>query len=240
MSNPTFPENLLKIGFTKKHPNIRAINLQTSGIPTPFKVEYVIITPDGFKLEKQIHNHLKKYRENENREFFKISKYELAEILKNELLLELTSIDEITTLITTTPSYGKKVNEIKTIYEDLKKDADTFFIKFKKDNSKLVVKKIKSTSVKKHVFLIESEGCTPLTEYFYDDEELAIIRIYRKIMEAITNYEECLYNLITNYKEIKNTIGVELLRNDNKYFKERILDTQKDLCNLKDEYIWEL
>ena len=68
--------------------------MHTSGIPTPFIVEYVIITPEGSKLEKQIHNHIKSHRVNSNREFFKISKDELSEKLINELMLELKSIVE--------------------------------------------------------------------------------------------------------------------------------------------------
>ena len=52
MSNSSFPDDVLKIGWTREHPNIRAKDLHTSGIPTPFTVEYVIITPDGSKIEK--------------------------------------------------------------------------------------------------------------------------------------------------------------------------------------------
>ena len=81
MSNPSFPEDILKIGWTREHPYIRANDLHTSGIPTPFIVEFIIITSEGSKLEKQIHNHIKSHRVNSNREFFKISKDELSEKL---------------------------------------------------------------------------------------------------------------------------------------------------------------
>ena len=33
MSNSSFPSDMLKIGYTKEHPSIRANNLHTSGIP---------------------------------------------------------------------------------------------------------------------------------------------------------------------------------------------------------------
>ena len=69
MSNPSFPGDVLKIGWTREHPNKRANDLHTSGIPTPFIVEYVIITSEGSKLEKQIHEHIKIYRINSNRAF---------------------------------------------------------------------------------------------------------------------------------------------------------------------------
>lgn len=82
MSNLSFPDDILKIGYTRDHPNIRANDLYTTGLPTPFIVDYIIITPDGSKLEKTIHEHIKQYRTNSNREFFKIQKYELVKILK--------------------------------------------------------------------------------------------------------------------------------------------------------------
>jgi hypothetical protein len=241
MSNPSFPEDMLKIGWTREHPNIRANDLHTSGIPTPFIVEYVIITPAGSKLEKQIHNHIKNYRVNSNREFFKISKDELTEILTKVLMLELTPITEITAPINTKMSYGKKVNELKLRYEQLKNESDEFFSKFKKDKSKLVIKEFnnnKRVSIQK----IETEyTITPLNfDGFDDDDILRIKNAYIFINRYIIQYKKWIDDLIVNYEEIKNTIGVEQLRRDNKSLKEMILDTQKDLRNLKDEYIWDL
>ena len=95
MSNISYGDDVFKIGWTKKHPLKRAIELHTSGIPTPFVVESVITTMEGSKLEKQIHNHLTQYRMNDNREFFKISKDNLTKILTTELNLELTLITEL-------------------------------------------------------------------------------------------------------------------------------------------------
>ena len=238
MSNSSFPSDMLKIGYTKEHPSIRANNLHTSGIPTPFIIEYVIITPDGFQLEKQIHNHMEKYRVNSNREFFKISKDKLTEILIKELMLDLTPIDELPICIPTKMSYGKKVTEIKTLYESLKKDAYNFFIKFEKDSSELLVKKINNEV---HVFFTESvTGVMPLSGTGFDDvEEQSIINIYNNITRRINDYGEMLHYLLTNYEEIKKDLSAEILRHDNKYLKTSILDTQKDLCTLKDAYIWE-
>jgi hypothetical protein len=112
MSNPSFSNDMLKIGWTREHPNIRANNLQTSGIPTPFIVEFVIITQTGFELEKQIHNYIKTYRVKSNREFFKISQCILVEILTKNLNLELTQITEIMVPNIKLPKYGKKINRI--------------------------------------------------------------------------------------------------------------------------------
>lgn len=95
ISNPTFPENTYKIGYTKDNdPTKRISSLHTSGIIEPFTIEYLITTPDAPKLETAIHNHLKNFRINEKREFFQILKKELYDILTNELALTLTPFNE--------------------------------------------------------------------------------------------------------------------------------------------------
>jgi hypothetical protein len=239
MSNPSFPEDMLKIGWTREHPNIRANDLHTSGVPTPFIVEFVIITPEGSKVEKIIHNYIKTYRVNSNREFFKISKEELTRILVNDLMFELTSITEISAPINIKKNNNKKVNEIKILYEQVKKEADDFFGEFKKEKSKLVIKEINN---KKYVYISAVEyNQTPLYIHgFEDDDERHIKNAYYFINRDIIQYKEWLDDLIDNYEEIKNRIGVVKLRSDNKLIKEKILDTRNDLLNLKSKYIWEI
>ena len=92
MSNPSYDDDVLKIGWTRKHHIKRS--LQATGVPTSFVVESVIFTQEGHDLETQIHNHLKQYRIEDKRKFFKISKDELREILTNELNLVLTCASE--------------------------------------------------------------------------------------------------------------------------------------------------
>ena len=82
MSNACYDDDVFKIGWTSRHPFQRISQLNT-GAPTPFIVELVIVTLEGCKLEKQIHTHLKQYRMETNREFFKISKDTLREIITN-------------------------------------------------------------------------------------------------------------------------------------------------------------
>lgn len=233
MSNPSFPADVLKIGWTKISPNIRAKNLHTTGIPTPFIVEYVIITPEGSKLEKKIHNHIKSYRVNNKREFFKISKDELSEKLINELMLELKSIKDINPSINI--NYPKSFYEIKSLYEELKKETDEFFSKFEKEKSDLVVKKMNN---KKYVYIIADEYC-PSPLYIHgldDDEESHIKNTIRFINRDIIKSKEILDKY--NYKEIKNKIGIKTLISDNKSFKEMILNTHNNFRNIKNEYEW--
>ena len=92
MSNPSHDDDVLKIGWTRKHHIKRS--MQATGVPTSFVVEFVIITNEGHELETQIHAHLKQYRIEPNRKFFKISKDVLREILTNELDLMPTCMSE--------------------------------------------------------------------------------------------------------------------------------------------------
>jgi len=68
---------------------------------------------------------------------------------------------------------------------------------------------------------------------------LHIKNAYYFIDRDIIQYKEWLDDLIDNYEKIKNRIGIEQLRSDNKSFKEMILDTRKDLHNIIREYEWE-
>ena len=73
LSNPTLP-NLLKIGYTKLDPDTRAAQIsRATGVPLPYKVEWAFKCFNGEQLEGETHRALKKYRVNQNREFFQIS-----------------------------------------------------------------------------------------------------------------------------------------------------------------------
>ena len=101
LSNSSMP-GLLKIGQTKNEPKVRAEQLQTTGVPLPFKIEFAKYVKDYVKKEKILINLLEKYYEriNPKREFFKISKdevYTFFELLDGEYYKfnEETIIDDI-------------------------------------------------------------------------------------------------------------------------------------------------
>ena len=244
MSNPSFPDNMFKIGWTRKYPTIRAKNLHTSGIPTPFIIEFLIITTDGYKLEKKIHEYIKQYRLNPNREFFKISKDILTKILTNELNLKLTLITEIITpikniIVDKKVIDNKDVNKINKLYEIVAKEMNEFINKLKKDKTELVINEING---KKYVTTIETE-CEQDCLYshgFEDDNEKYIKDTIYFIQQDINQYKKWIDNLLNNYEDIKNEIGIEHLRDDNKLFKKMILNTHTKLNNIKSKYIWEL
>ena len=73
MSNPAMP-NLLKIGKSDRDPKMyRKHELETTGVPDSFKVEYYAFVDDHNSVEEDVHSDLSKYRNKPNREFFKCS-----------------------------------------------------------------------------------------------------------------------------------------------------------------------
>jgi len=82
MSNPGHP-GLLKIGQTSKDPNVRRRELNSTGVPEDFVLEYRVLADDYQRLEKEIHQRLKKYRLRTDKEFFEISVEEAISILRD-------------------------------------------------------------------------------------------------------------------------------------------------------------
>jgi len=83
MSNPAFP-NLLKIGKSKKDPTVDRINeLNQTGVPEPFKVEYYAFVEDADYLERMVHEELAAQRSNNNREFFSVDCIEAIRTTRN-------------------------------------------------------------------------------------------------------------------------------------------------------------
>lgn len=80
LSNKAIP-NLYKIGWTSGLPEDRAQELSTTGVPHPYKVEYSKKFKNADKIEKQCHDHFKKSRVANNREFFEVSLKEIKEFI---------------------------------------------------------------------------------------------------------------------------------------------------------------
>jgi hypothetical protein len=81
LSNPSIP-GVLKIGYTNYSPELRAKQISSStGVVVPYKVEWAFKCSDGFLLESKIHNALKDFRINNQREFFLIDLEEAKKII---------------------------------------------------------------------------------------------------------------------------------------------------------------
>jgi hypothetical protein len=70
LSNEAFSD-ILKIGKTTRTPQERAVELNTTGVPLPFKVEYAAISTDVDVHEIEIHGKLASLRLSD-REFFRV------------------------------------------------------------------------------------------------------------------------------------------------------------------------
>ena len=69
MSNKAMP-GLVKIGYSTKHPEIRADELDGTGLPHKFIVEYCAFVDEPYFFEQTAHKALARY--NEGKEFFRI------------------------------------------------------------------------------------------------------------------------------------------------------------------------
>ena len=78
LSNPAFP-GLLKVGFSRKMPEERALELDTTGVPSAFVVEYYCIVDGDAELEGRVHRLMASKRHREGREFFRA---ELGEVIE--------------------------------------------------------------------------------------------------------------------------------------------------------------
>lgn len=71
-SNPSMP-GMLKVGSTTRPPHERKLELHSTGVPTPFEIEYVFVVADCSACEQLAHRALHAYRVSTNREFFSVS-----------------------------------------------------------------------------------------------------------------------------------------------------------------------
>ena len=82
LENKQMP-GLLKIGYTKLTPDERAKQISNAtGVPLPYKVAWAYRCFNGELLESEVHHALKKYRVNNQREFFQIGLDEVKETIE--------------------------------------------------------------------------------------------------------------------------------------------------------------
>lgn len=68
--NPSMP-GLIKIGRTLRDSRMRARELTSTGVPTPFQVAFELFAEQHEALEAMVHNELNDFRVNPAREFFR-------------------------------------------------------------------------------------------------------------------------------------------------------------------------
>ena len=98
LSNEFMP-GILKVGMTERTPDVRAKELFTTGVPTPFTIEFAKKVKDVKTKEKTLHELLEQYtdRVSPNREFFRVSLEEVRTFFKlmdGEPLIETPNEDD--------------------------------------------------------------------------------------------------------------------------------------------------
>lgn len=83
-TNSAFP-HLVKIGSTERDPADRIRELNTTGVPSPFKLAYAVQVDSGETLERRAHTALRHCRHQDNREFFEASVQEAVRAIKAEI-----------------------------------------------------------------------------------------------------------------------------------------------------------
>lgn len=83
MSNASFSDGLIKVGMSSKDPIERKSELESSGVPEPFVIEYKALVDDYRKIETKIHRLLIKHRPNKKREFFTCSILEVIAAIRS-------------------------------------------------------------------------------------------------------------------------------------------------------------
>jgi hypothetical protein len=82
LTNPAMP-GLVKIGFTTNEDAKKRIDgLYTTGVPFPYKIEFVCKVPSAVEVEKALHVAFGPNRVNPKREFFQIETEQAIAILK--------------------------------------------------------------------------------------------------------------------------------------------------------------
>jgi hypothetical protein len=114
ISNKAMP-GLIKVGYSSKDPEERAKELDHTGTPHPYVVEYdMLIAGDLYQIEQQIHEGLSSY--SEGKEWFRCSPQEaiaaIQLVCEEKVILESLKKGNIEKVET------EKVNPEKNVYED--------------------------------------------------------------------------------------------------------------------------
>jgi hypothetical protein len=96
LDNPSMPGKV-KIGFTERIPDMRASELDATGVPTPFVIQFTALVDRAFELEQAVHTSMDVNRVRQNREWFNLTVDEAIEAIKTsaiDMSLELLFEDD--------------------------------------------------------------------------------------------------------------------------------------------------
>ncbi|MBI5874322.1 MAG: GIY-YIG nuclease family protein [Deltaproteobacteria bacterium] len=79
ISNKAMP-GLVKVGYSMKDPALRAQELDHTGSPHPYIVDYELLVEEPFSIEQKVHSHLKNHRE--GKEWFRCTSEQAVVAIK--------------------------------------------------------------------------------------------------------------------------------------------------------------
>ena len=133
LTNPSFKEDWVKIGKSKRLPEVRGRELYNTAVPLPYEVYATLFTSKYNEAEKMIHkmiDRISDLRINKSREFFNIAPEDAYEILADikdllgdEATLELKG-DNVEVLKTDQSQTKRKVSQRFDFYSRGIKDGD--------------------------------------------------------------------------------------------------------------------
>lgn len=215
LSNVSMPE-LYKIGWSRKDPESRITELYTTGVPTPFEIEYKKLVNDAQSIENKIHKLLNEYRVSNKREFFKFpQKDEIINFIKIEVETE-TDI-EIEDENKTLPNYKNKsfINYITKYFEKSEIDIINFVEK---------------------LILNDCYMDDDRLDYDFRRNNYGTFHFFRRY--AISRLEfikDEIDYLANNWDDIKKDIGIIMLMNDNKCVERQINELKTEMDTYKNQ-----
>lgn len=136
-TNPSFPEDWIKIGETDLDVSTRMVQLsQSTSIPLPFECYYAARVADRWFVESTMHEIFAHHRIANNKEFFKLPR----EVAKKAL--SLAAIADVTPVNAKqlTAAQNAKLGHVWDLY-DLPIGADLVYVRDMTKHAKLVAKK---------------------------------------------------------------------------------------------------
>jgi hypothetical protein len=128
--NPSFPDQI-KIGRTEKGAELRAKQLQTTGVPTPFILIYDELVSECEMVEHILHVRFAAYRTSADREFFRIPIREairvLQEVAAKYKVGDLELLDRVDILSSLEQRYGSLLKADITSVQIIQL-ADAYFL----------------------------------------------------------------------------------------------------------------
>jgi len=116
LSNAAMP-GLLKIGQTRRDPFQRARELQTTGVPFPFRVEAAVRVGDPAEVERRLHKRFSDVRQTVGREFFRTHVNDvLTELLQYTSPQGEAGKAEATPEISSTPPWAVQARTLLDLY----------------------------------------------------------------------------------------------------------------------------